>query len=178
MQQISPWRTYRSVPSSRLPRTWRNWLLDRGSLTQRLIRVSNGDFNVQVTQLAWMLPAQNEALALGLGSRQKALIREVSLNVCGQTWVRAHSVIPFATLTGEERQLKYLGNKPLGAFLFSSKAMKREALALAVFKDDTGQECYARRSVFRLHNKPLLVSELFLPEVLGSTRADCQDMNV
>lgn len=168
-QQLSPWRAYRSVPSSILPRAWRNWVLDRGSLTQRLIDVSGGQFRVRVTRLHWAMPAIDEARTLSIPFRQQALIREVELCVFGVPWVRAHSVIPVGTLRGEERQLQYLGEKPLGAFLFSSRAMKREALELARFSNEQDEICFARRSVFRLHNKPLLVSEMFLPEVLRAS---------
>jgi len=100
-----------------------------------------------------------------------ALVREVELCCFGQIWVRARSIIPETTLSGEERQLKHLGDKPLGAFLFKSRTMKRRALELASFQDENGEAFYARRSVFMLHGKPLLVSEYFLPELLKHTPA-------
>ena len=108
-------------------------------------------------------------------------MREVELVCCEEVWVRARSVIPVKTLTGEETQLKHLGNKPLGAFLFASRAMKRKNIELARFSNtgtsrlgssiDDGDLAsaahgYARRSVFLLHEKPLLVSEFFLPEMI------------
>ena len=176
MQQLTSWRAYRSVPSSVLPRVWRPWVLDRGSLTQRLINASQGQFKVRVTRLHWAYPSVDECAVLSLPLRQKALIREVELCIAGVPWVRAHSVIPLATLLGEERQLRYLGSKPLGAFLFASRTMEREALQLARFRDSDGALCFARRSVFRLHAKPLLVSEMFLSEILN--RHQTIDTNV
>lgn len=171
-QQLSPWRAYRSVPSSVLPRSWRGWVLDRGSLTQRLIDISEGHFRVRVTRQHWAMPAVDEAKTLAIPFRQHALIREVELCVSGIPLVRAHSVIPVETLSGEERQLQHLGEKPLGAFLFASRSMHRGALELARFTNAQGELCFARRSVFRLHNKPLLVSEMFLPELLRYTAVE------
>lgn len=149
-----------------LPRRWHSWLLDQGSLTLRLQRLSQGDFRVRVCQQGWAYPQQSEYQALGLASHRQALVREVELLCKGQVWVRARSVIPHTTLCGEERQLQYLGTKPLGAFLFKSRAMQRKNFQLASFSTENGQRCYGRRSLFLLHQKPLLVSEIFMPIVL------------
>lgn len=171
MKRLSPWRAYRNVPSSILPRHWRSWVLDRGSLTKRLIKASDGQFKVRILDQHWDYPEVNECLALGMKTGMKALIREVELLCAGEVWVRARSIIPYQTLSGEERQLRYLGTRPLGAFLFRSKSMRRKAIQIASFRSDEGQIMHARRSVFLLHGKPLLVSELFLPKVLGRGRS-------
>lgn len=168
-QKLSQWQAFKRVPRSYLPMAWRDWLLDTGSLTQRLIKASGGDFKVELIAQGWMRPQRDEARILGLPLGQHALIREVALVCKGQIWVRARSVIPVQTLNGEERQLKSLGTKPLGSFLFSSRAMRRQALQLARFNDAVENTCYARRSVFLLHRKPLLVSEYFMPEILQHT---------
>lgn len=167
MRRATSWQQFRIVPHSVVPVNWRSWVMDRGSLTQRLVKASIGDFRVRVTRLEWACPTVNETLKLGIASRQKALIREVDLLCCGRAVVRARSVIPAATLTGEERQLKHLGTRPLGAFLFSSRAMVRQPIELAGFQGSQRQAIYGRRSVFLLHDKPLLVSEIFLPELLS-----------
>lgn len=159
------WRPYRSVPVWVLPQAWRRWVLDKGSLTKRLIQASDGNFAVRVTFQGWDYPRCDEARVLGIPGRQKALIREVELLCYGEPWVRARSVIPGTTLTGPERQLRYLGNRPLGAFLFRSRTMRRKAIEVASLNVHGDEPMYGRRSVFLLHNKPLLVSELFLPAI-------------
>lgn len=163
------WQAFARVPSSYLPTQWRAWIVDRGSLTKRLVSAAQGHFSVRVVSQAWQKPSTDEAHALGLKAGQLTFAREVELCGHGQVWVRARSLIPAATLSGEERQLKYLGERPLGAFLFSSRAMRRQALELACFKDEKAQRFYARRSIFMLHNKPLLVSEYFMPALLDSS---------
>jgi chorismate--pyruvate lyase len=167
MQRATTWQSFRIVPHSVMPVQWNPWVLDRGSLTQRLVKASSGAFKVRVTSLEWACPTTDESQKLCTGSRQKALIREVDLLCLDRVVVRARSVIPAATLTGEERQLRHLGSRPLGAFLFSSRAMLREPLELAGFRDEYRRMMYGRRSVFLLHGKPLLVSEIFLPELLS-----------
>lgn len=168
MQTVqTQWHGYRRVPASFMPRPWQRWVLDRGSLTKRLVDASSGNFEVKVRAQTLCVPTLSERNALGLNTRSKALVREVELCCHGESWVTARSVIPLATLCGEERQLRHLGTKPLGAFLFASKSMRRERLEVSKLSGSAGLS-YARRSVFRLHNKPLLVTEYFRREVIIS----------
>ena len=169
------WQHYKHVPSWILPYLCRSWVLDSGSLTRRLIDVSNGNFAVNVTFQGWDYPRLDELMALNLSRKQKALVREVELLCFGEVWVKARSIIPITTLSGEERQLAYLGNRPLGAFLFSSRAMKRNDMEIAVITGAKKQSIYGRRSCFLLHQKPLLVSEIFMPRLFEFTKRgiDC-----
>ena len=106
-----------------------------------------------------------------------ALIRQVQL-LCGeQAWVYARTVIPVSSLRGRLQRLAHLGTRPLGGMLFADPGMQRGDVQLA--RLGTGQpmhaaatfhlvlppvEIWGRRTVFRLAHKPLLVSEVFLPE--------------
>jgi len=105
-------------------------------------------------------------------------IREVYLLCDAQPWVFARTVIPTRTLTGPRRRLTRLRGKPLGAVLFADPAMKRSQIEIAriqngqaLFDDATSQlsvtpdEIWGRRSAFFLGGKPLLVSEIFLPNI-------------
>jgi chorismate--pyruvate lyase len=80
----------------------------------------------------------------------------------------ARTVIPHSTLTGAERQLLALNNKPLGEFLFSHKNMSRNSIQIKRGRVDQNL-IWGRRSIFKLNNKPLLVSEYFLPSLLEVT---------
>ena len=124
------WHSFRRVPSFYLPNEWRSWLLDRGSLTQRLISASQGHFAVRVTRQSWLQPNADEAILLGCPVTERALIREVELLCHGHPCVIARSVIPHSTLRGAERQLKSLGSRSLGSFLFKSKVMRRGPLQI------------------------------------------------
>ena len=155
------------------------WLFDEGSLTRRILFNCKNDFRVEILSQDWQRPMLNEAMRLGAHAEHRALIREVLL-YCGETpWVFARSVIPRKTLTGPRRFLGKLGNRPLGAILFSDPGIQRDALEIACIKQ--GQRMFAkatarlnelpdsiwgRRSVFYLHKKPLLVNEVFLPSII------------
>jgi chorismate lyase len=151
----------------------RGWLLDRGSLTQRLIDASNDAFRVEVLNQRMALPLLSEARALGLPTHQRALVREVVLYGCDEPWVYARSIIPVKTLTGRLRSLRKLDNRPLGALLFNDRSMQRGDIEIACMNTATHLQpslpkniegtVWGRRSVFTLDQKPLLVSEMFLP---------------
>jgi len=164
------WRRFRRVPENALPRDRRAWVLDSGSLTKRLIKASGGDFSVRVTFQGWAYPSRDERKVLNVPVRQKALIREVELLCFGEVWVIARSVIPHSTLSGAEKQLQFMGSRPLGAFLFKSRTMHRKPIEIAMPIALSLKGIYGRRSVFLLHDKPLLVSELFMPRVFKNEK--------
>lgn len=108
--------------------------------------------------------------------RRLGWIREVQLLCGGEPRVFARTVIPVDTLTGPQRRLAHLGTKPLGAYLFAHPSMSRgivEVAAIgpgqAMFARATAgvseprERIWARRSLFRVSGKPLLVTEIFLP---------------
>lgn len=170
------------VCPNNLPRSLRNWLLDRGSLTLRLQKKSHGHFSVSVLKQRWERPRLDEARALNIPPHQFVLVREVILYGCDQPWVYARSVLPPQALNGRLRFLRRLGNKPLGALLFSNPSIKREPVVvqrvaqsrLPVLLQQSGSPLWGRYSIFRYgsfyHRKQgILVSEVFLPAFVKST---------
>ena len=81
------WTTLRRSYHQVAPTEWYSWLTDSGSLTQRLVKLSQGDFRVEVVRQGWMRPTRSEAKALNMRSRQFALVREVQLIGKGKPWV-------------------------------------------------------------------------------------------
>ena len=168
------WRPMVSKSDRMIPDQWRDWLSDTGSLTQRLLDASDGKLSVQIIRQCLDAPRLSERLALGLAPRRLALIREVILLGDGVPWVYARSVLPMTTLTGSLRKLRRLDNRPLGALLFQSPSMTRELVEVACHTSANAKlpvvlghidtPLWGRRSVFRLNRKPLLVSEIFLPD--------------
>lgn len=157
---------------------YRQWLVDSGSLTQRLQARCRNFFVGQVRQ-RWAHPQPDEAVLLGMRAHQHALRREVCLTCEGKPVVFAHSVLPRRSLRGEWRDLGRLGARPLGAALFANAAVERTPLTYrklmpnhalyqraAAILQDRPSCLWARRSVFMLHGSPILVTEVFLPGVL------------
>lgn len=146
----------------------RSWLFNRGSLTSALMAASQGEFGLRVLSQSIQRPRIDEAQALGTNPRHQTLVREIVMTGHGQPWVFARSVIPLQTLSGELRHLKSLDNRPLGAMLFKDPSMQRSPIEAALLQPQqlhyrTDKPVWARRSVFQLRAKPLLVCEVFLP---------------
>ena len=165
------WQDYHRFTASELPKHIRPWILDSGSLTQRLIKASQGQFAVQVLKQEWQRPRLSEAQLLDMQPREMAIIREVALLCKGVPWVFARSVIPASSLQGHLRRLRKFDNSSLGAMLFSDPSMRRAPFQLAKLNRFSHQlpthlqqnsELWGRRSRFELGGKPLMVSEVFL----------------
>lgn len=167
------WRPRRQLPPhTRPPRALCGWLDHSGSLTARLLALSQGEFHVEVLHQYLTLPSREEQQALAMPRRARALIREVILYGRNQPWVFARSVLPLSSLSGELRHLRKQRNRPLGAFLFSQRHLVRSPIAVAAFNIDDNDlpatvvrqsPLWGRRSIFTLNGKSLLVSEVFLP---------------
>lgn len=166
---------------------YRKWLIDNGSLTARL-RARYADFAVQPVLLKNAKAFTDESALLSLKASQHALIREVLLMGGNQPVVFAHSVLPRASLRGAWNGLGRLGNKPLGATLFANPKVKRTPLEYKKLprqhpismrvaglpsRDLSGEHIktsptalWARRSIFSLNCAKILVTEVFLEQLL------------
>jgi chorismate--pyruvate lyase len=156
---------------------YRPWLIDRGSLTDR-IRGRCAAFCVELLCQELCRATRDERFLVG-ARRERALVREVFLS-CGRTRVVfAHSVTRPASLRGAWRGLVRLGARPLGAALFADPRVRRHPLRYRKLgpRDElharacaaTGRRLpalWARRSLFILGKSPILVTEIFLPEIL------------
>jgi chorismate--pyruvate lyase len=161
---------------------YRTWLIDHGSLTQRL-QAKSKHFNVRALRLNRTKPQIDEAKILKIPQQQSALLREVLLLDQEQPLVFAHSVLPDKSMRGAWLGLSRLGNKPLGAALFSDpqvtrtplqykKINRQHALYRQAIKhlETPPLTLWARRSVFQLNSAfnrhVIMVTEVFLPNIL------------
>jgi len=170
------WQPYRCYRRSELPAELTAWLLDPASLTRRLQGLCAGEFRVRVLSQVRGRPRLDEARVLGMRRGGLAIIRQVQLLCNEHPRVYARTVIPISSLQGRLRRLASLGVRPLGAMLFADRGMRRGIVELArirpgemLYADavrdslQANGEIWGRRSIFRLAQKPLLVSEIFLP---------------
>lgn len=154
------------------------WLRDRGSLTLRIQRRCERFAVRQVTGGLARI-AFDEAALLGVAPHELAWSREVFLYADDKPVVFAHSACARQHLRGAWSAVSGLGSKPLGALLFSHPLVERKPLhykplhahhplhrsAAGVLSVAPGR-LWARRSLFYLHDAPLLVTEVFLPDIL------------
>ncbi len=162
-----------------LPREFRGWLVDQGSLTLRLKQRCT-QFSVRPVRVGLHRPNRDEYAALRLRAGRLAYVREVVLNCGGEPVVFAHSVVADASLRGPWAAVTQLGSRPLGEALFSNPRIARgclqfrripprHALARQARRAGlaaSGKPLWARRSLFTLQGQPLMVTEVFLPAVL------------
>ncbi len=107
------------------------------------------------------------------------IVREVTLNEANRPLVFAHSVLARDALRGPWRMVGRMGHRPLGAALFTDPRIRRYPLHFRCLR--RGDELYhracallenpptglwARRSLFVSCGVPLLVTEVFLPDIL------------
>ena len=155
------------------------WLTDRGSLTRR-IQQRCSSFVVRNIQSGLTPIARDESALLGTAPKQLAYAREVYLYADTRPVVFAHSVVAREHLSGPWAPVRALGAKPLGAMLFAHPLVERKPLRYkplrsshplyqraSVVLPDPPRRLWARRSLFYLQGVPLLVTEVFLPDILG-----------
>ncbi len=160
--------------SCALPEHLMSWLLDPDSLTARL-KTHCHQFRVELLGQQIEHCQAHEAV-VGISAGEKVLVREVLLYCDDKPQVFARSLLPLSSLTGREQALANLGTQSLGQVLFNNPSLERKIIEVATFDltSSVGQlarhlqltmthTLWGRRSIFVLENKPLMVSEVFLP---------------
>jgi chorismate--pyruvate lyase len=157
------------IPSSYL----KNWLLDTGSLTERLqTQCTSFHLTLIGQQQAEIAPEEFQRVC----TFQQQLnpkewqVREVILWGDNQPWVFARSIIPQKLC---ENDFINLNNKPLGQLIFNDKRFERMPFEVtnmspssafqAQLKLSIEMDLWGRRSVFNFENLKMSVSEVFLP---------------
>jgi len=163
-------------------RSYHRWLTDRGSLTCRL-QARCPAFSVRAVHQRLDKPCRDELSLINSRRKERVVVREVYLYCRETPVVFAHSVLKRRNLRGAWRSISRQGVKPLGAALFANPLVKRTPL---YFKKLTPHHelylkacrllkrlpnhLWARRSVFILRGRPIMVTEVFLPGVLELPR--------
>ncbi|WP_319380639.1 chorismate lyase [Thiomicrorhabdus sp.] len=159
----------------------RSWLTTPTSLTARMRTFCPG-LEVEILSETFEVPLFSELARLGMPPDEEAWVRCVLLK-CGQgPWVYARTVIPHLDTLNPWHDLKQLGTQPLGEVLFNLPNIERTPFEFS--KDTLGhwphlnrlvnntgwgkQSGYARRSVFLHQKAPLLLTEVFLPNLFDS----------
>lgn len=166
---FSRWRIYRAWMRGFVPAAQRDWLLERGSLTERLLGLCDpACFRVHVCSERAAIAGLDEAAALGVRDGLRLKVREVQLRCDGEAWVYAHTLIPVTTFRGRLQRLNFQGGRSLGATLFADPTLRRGPVQIR--RTDAGEipgaggaPVWGRRTLFRAAGLPLLVSEYFLP---------------
>lgn len=153
-------------------KAWRSWLLEPASLTRRCQRMCR-HFGVR------LLAQSRQAAHCDESRPGRQMVREVLLECDGQAVIFAHSVLSTVRSGSLGRWYGRLGQRSLGSLLFSHPGFRRGAIELtrldqrhalhARVEAALGQAMpvlWARRSRHRYGQHSVLVTEVFLPEIL------------
>ncbi len=174
-RQDTRWKSRPSLAGA--PDILHPWLADTGSLTARIVARCR-TFHVRVLGEHRARPCGDERLLIDLPAGQHAWTREVLLVADDEPVVFAHSVLAPQDLTGPWHMARAIGARPLGAALFADPGICRGPLQCAclgathpLHRHATAAvgplpaPLWARRSRFCRRNRPLLVTEVFLPGI-------------
>jgi chorismate--pyruvate lyase len=181
VQRADRWDSITPTALQRTPASARDWLGWPDSLTERLAQHLGDRVQVHVLseRVDRLLPDEREHL--GTISRT-ARIREIRLEVRDMPFVVARTVFPESTARAMNNALIQLGTRSLGSLLFGTRrapVCARELMHMqpnsALWRvlrchlpSDSGP-LWARRALHRLQGQPLLVTEIFLPQLLTKT---------
>lgn len=157
------------IPNTRL----KNWLLDTGSLTEKLQSKCETFHLTLIGQKQADITSEEFQRVRAPGQQlnpQEWQVREVLLWGDNQPWVFARSVIPKKIC---ESDFLNLNTKPLGQLIFNDKRFKRmpfEVTKMCPSKEFLAQlhipsemKLWGRCSAFSFEDLKMTVSEIFLP---------------
>jgi len=162
------WLTYSQLASA-VDQPTLDWLFDDGSLTRRLIQLSQDHFAVTPLYEGWQALRDDECLALNIAPGAEGWVREVFLRGHGEPWVFARSVASRSALERGGLDLETLGSRSLGELLFCDQAFVRRPIEVSHYPShwlpaEAAQAgLWGRRSRFERDGLALLVAEVFLP---------------
>lgn len=164
------WQKYNEI-KGQLSIVEKDWLFDNGSLTKRLIELSQNNFSLQILSEEKKLLREDEYTILNIPSFQQEWVREVILKGNNIPWVYARSIVLSDSIKeNDPGSLKKVGKQPLGSMLFNKGNFDRSIIEVArypkeiFFKKNIHTCLWARRSCFKNDMQTILVQEIFLPE--------------
>ncbi|MFY0730085.1 chorismate--pyruvate lyase family protein [Pseudomonas sp. NFX15] len=158
-----------------------DWLFDHGSLTRRLIQLTNDAFSVTPLFEGWQPLRADECAALDLADGSEGWVREVYLRGHGEALVFARSVASRSALQGDGLHMDELGSRSLGELLFCDQAFLRRAIEVCRYpqawlpSEVRASDLWGRRSRFDRGALSVLVAEIFLPTLWDAARAQSEN---
>ncbi|PHM38444.1 chorismate-pyruvate lyase [Xenorhabdus mauleonii] len=135
-----------------------DWLMEVGSMTRRFEQHCQ-QVSVVPFRECFITPDDLKNESEHLPVSEKYWLREVILYGDNIPWLLGRTVIPVETLSGPDKKLVDVGTVPLGRYLFSGNNLTRDYIQIGQQGNN-----WVRRSLLRLSGKPLLLTEVFLPE--------------
>jgi len=171
----SNWYSENHPTVKAIPCEWQCWLLDKHSLTERLIDYSEDNFKVKVLSQRWEKPLPHEAVKLNIPKHLVARIREVELHCHNKPVVFARSVMPLKLYLEQRHTLQNIGTRPLGLLLFRDGRIRVSKRNVSVFSQANKPIVYGRSTPYLYYGNEILVSEFFIDECLVGKKVNNQN---
>lgn len=181
------WKALTSTRADHMPETVREWISRPFILSHALRRVC-GNFSVEIADQRMKPLYADEIAALKCYENTYGYIRETYLGDIGNPLVYARVTMPEYTYVANKESLENLGNRPIGeTLLYRHPSMTRGEFEVKRLSQDDEllfdalvhfnyyraviervsreNELWARRSLFTLSGNPLLITEVFMPDM-------------
>jgi chorismate-pyruvate lyase len=185
--EFSSWSSLSNVNLSDVPDCLRQWLFEPYVLSQSLRRVCE-NFGVEVSDQCIKHLYVDEVAALKCYDTTLGFVRETYLGDRGNPIVYARVTMPQTTYESKKFELDSLGDRPIGeTILYGDPTLTRSEFEVkritgndellfdllvhdSFFKAEVERkaqvnELWARRSFFTISGNPLLITEVFLPNI-------------
>ena len=180
------WKTINSTLIASMPDSIREWLCKPMVLSQALRRVCR-DFKVEISDQSVKPLYADEVAALKCYDSLDGYVRETYLGDKGNPLVYARVTMPESTYIANKKELEALGTRPIGeTMLYNNPTMTRSIFEVkrltqddellfdalvhqnfykAAFEKRGQNNLWARRSIFTISGNPLLITEVFMPDI-------------
>lgn len=146
------------------PPSLQPFLYAKGSLTALLEQRAGQVLKVQIIHEHYQTLDEKTKKLLKLPTHRRTFgwVREVLLfGDDGMPWVRAKSIFPLSSLTGNAKRLRHLKHTPIGYVMFkNNRQLPHER---TIFYDDS---YWGRNTVYNWQGRYILVQEVFLTDFM------------
>lgn len=177
------WQPLSTLSISEIPLKFRDAFTSKDSMTHHFKKQLGTDFHLSLLGQTSQRLLESESMVLHLDPNEKHVVREIVMGKQDEPWLFARCVLPNNLFSGETATLfSTLGQKPLGELLFNDPTLKRSEFEWGIINKEeqdyplllsfltNNTVIWARRSLFIFKEKPLCLSEFFLPS--------CQLLNI
>jgi chorismate--pyruvate lyase len=164
------------------------WLRTRKSVTRQIEKQRHITLHVRMLHQGWDYPEHDEAILLGLTRKEKVWVREIHLIYAQQVFIYGRSLFTQHVRQHELNQFRQFNQRPLGYFLFSRAHLVRDPFVFAKLTPHHATyhralhtlplnptHLWARCSRLTLEQQPILLTEVFLPDLLQQPQRPCRD---
>lgn len=180
--QLPNWLSIEAAQTEMLISAW-ELISYTDSLTAHLRNITNHEIQHHLLSANWGRATPIERQALHLESGERTWVRCIEWRYHNNLWVHARVVFPESTIEATGKQFPGLGVQSLGEVIFKDPALQRDPFTFSLLDEDSvyysiipeiidsADNVWARRSILRFQNHPILIIEIFMPDSYAQPNA-------